>query len=339
MKATRRRRPQQEQHKDSVQRSGPSAVGGKAGLLRRFRNHLGLHFQVLTASLGRLMGAPASSFMTAAVIAIALALPAVLHVFLDKMQSMSGSWRDSAQISLFLNEGLSNQAAADFAAELGRWDQIATVTHITPEAALEEFIASSGLGEGLALLDENPLPNVLVVMPAMAHRAPAQVHALTEQLKDELQVGLAQMDLEWIERLHGLLLLADRAVVVLGSLLALAVLFVIGNTIRLAIQSRRDEIEVTKLIGGSDAFVRRPFLYSGFWFGLFGALMAWGLVNLLLVSLDDPVQRLATLYGSEFQIGMVDLPTTLLLLFGGPVLGWLGAWLASGKHIRDIEPV
>ena len=301
-------------------------------------NYFALHFQVSTTSLAKLVATPFASLMTAAVIAIALALPAVLHVFLDKVQSLSGSWRDSAQISLFLNEGLSLEAAAEFATELGEWNEVASVVHITPEAALEEFAATSGMGDALALLDENPLPNVLVVTPTMAHKAPAQMEQLTARLKEELQVDIAQMDLEWLERLHGLLELADRVVAVLSTLLAAAVLFVIGNTIRLAIQSRRDEIEVTKLIGGSDAFVRRPFLYSGFWYGLIGALMAWGLVNLLLVLLDDPVQHLATLYGSEFRVGLVDLYTTLLLLIGGPVLGWLGAWSASGRHIRAIEP-
>ncbi len=328
----------QELHKESPSRRGPAANRGRPGLWSRLLNHLGLHFQVSTTTLAKLAATPFSSFMTAAVIAIALALPAVLHVFLDKVQSLSGSWRDSAQISLFLNEGLSEKAAADFAAELGSWDEIANVVHITPEAALAEFAASSGMGDALALLDENPLPNVVVVTPTMAHKAPEQVAALTARLKEELQVDIAQMDLEWLERLHGLLGLADRVVAVLGGLLAAAVLFVIGNTIRLAIQNRRDEIEVTKLIGGSDAFVRRPFLYSGFWYGLLGALMAWGLVNLLLALLDDPVQHLATLYGSEFRVGLVDIYTTLLLLAGGPLLGWLGAWLAAGRHIRAIEP-
>ena len=332
------RRPAQRQRSETVQRQGPAASRGRPGLWRRLRNHLGLHFQVATTSLAKLAVAPLSSFMTAAVIAIALALPAVLHVFLDKVQSLSGSWRDSAQISLFLNKGLSDEAAADFAAELRGWDQIASVRHISPGEALREFAEVSGMGDALALLDENPLPHVIVVTPTMAYKGPAEVKALTAQLQEELQVDQAQMDLEWLERLHGLLVLADRVVAVLGSLLAAAVLFVIGNTIRLAIQNRRDEIEITKLIGASDAFVRRPFLYSGFWYGLLGAVMAWGLVNLLLVLIDDPVRHLATLYGSEFRVGLVDIGTTLSLLIGGPLLGWLGAWLASGRHIRAIEP-
>ncbi len=323
--------------RDSRRASG--AERGKPGLMGRFQNYLALHFQVSTTSLTRLMSTPIATLMTAAVIAIALALPAVLHVFLDKVQSLSGGWVDSAQVSLFLNKGLSEDAATEFSRELSSWPEISKIIHVPPETALQEFAESAGLGDTLALLDENPLPHVLIITPTMANRAPAQVHELTDRLSDELQVDLAQMDLEWVERLHGLLLLADRAVVVLGTLLAAAVLFVIGNTIRLAIQNRRDEIEVTKLIGGSDAFVRRPFLYSGFWYGLFGALIAWMLVNLLLGLLDDPVQHLATLYGSEFRIGLVDLRTTILLLFGGPLLGWVGAWLASGRHIRAIEPV
>jgi len=337
MSARKSRTQSAPEQRESRRNSG--AERGRPNLMRRLRNHLALHFNVSTGSLARLISTPIATLMTAAVIAIALALPAVLHVFLDKVQSLSGGWMDSAQISLFLNKGLSEDAATEFSRELSAWPEISKIIHVPPETALQEFAESAGLGDALALLDENPLPHVLVITPSMAHRAPAQVHALTDRLSDELQVDLAQMDLEWVERLHGLLLLADRAIVVLGSLLAAAVLFVIGNTIRLAIQSRRDEIEVTKLIGGSDAFVRRPFLYSGLWYGLFGALIAWLLVNILLALLGDPVEHLATLYGSEFRIGLVDVWTTLLLLLGGPLLGWIGAWLASGRHIRAIEPV
>ncbi len=310
----------------------------RPGLARRLANYFGLHFQVAMGALARLAATPFSSFMTAMVIAIALALPAVLHVFLDKIQGLSGSWRDSAQISLFLNEGLSASAAADFAAELEGWEEIERVVHIPPQAALEEFAAHSGMADALALLEENPLPHVVVVTPVAAHKTPQGVAELARRLGQEIQVDFAQVDMEWLERLHGLLALADRVIAVLAALLVGAVLFVIGNTIRLAIENRRDEIEVTKLIGGSDAFVRRPFLYSGFWYGLVGALMAWGLVNLQLALLDEPVQRLATLYGSEFRIGLVDLRTTALLLLGGPLLGWLGAWSAASRHIRAIEP-
>ncbi|MFC1751157.1 permease-like cell division protein FtsX, partial [Pseudomonadota bacterium] len=220
-----------------------------------------------------------------------------------------------------------------------RWSEISAVDYITAEEALDDFRQNSGLGDALGLLDQNPLPGVLVVYPTLSQRTPALAQDLLEKLRALPEVDMAQLDMEWIQRLHTIIAFADRAIAVLGGALALAVLFVIGNTIRMAIQNRRDEIEVTKLIGGSDAFVRRPFLYNGMWFGLFGGILAWLLVNILLILLDDPVQSLAALYDSDFRLGLVGVETTFLLLFSGPFLGLVGAWLVAGRHLKAIEPV
>ncbi|ALP51751.1 hypothetical protein Tel_00570 [Candidatus Tenderia electrophaga] len=318
---------------------GPAAKrSGRVGIGRRLRNYFGLHFHVLTTSLAQLGRSPGGNLMTALVIGIALALPATLHVFLDKIAGLGASWQESAQVSLFLKPDVSERRAAQLMQELGAWPEIGRLDYISPQQALSDFKQNSGLGDALALLDDNPLPGVVVVAPAMAHQAPAAAEALLARLSQLPEVELAQLDLEWVQRLHSLIGLAQRAVLLLGGLLALTVLFVIGNTIRLAIQSRYDEIEVVKLIGGSDAFVRRPFLYNGMWFGLFGSLLAWLFVNLLLFSLNGPVRQLARLYGSDFSLGLVDIRTTLLLLLLGPLLGLLGAWLATGRRLRAIEP-
>ena len=329
--------PREDVRQEVAARKLPAAQRtGKRGLGQRLRNYFGLHFHVLTTTLSQLGRALLGNLMTVVVIGIALALPATLHVFLSKVDDLGLAWQDTAQISVFLQPNIPVQRSTELMNELNSWQEISALEYISPEQALDDFRQNSGLGEALAMLDDNPLPGVVVVTPAMAQREPAA--ALLQRLRQRPEVDLAQLDLEWVQRLHSLIALAERAVMVLGGLLALAVLFVIGNTIRLAIQNRHDEIEVVKLIGGSDAFVRRPFLYNGMWFGLFGGLLAWLLVNVLLVLLDGPVRQLAELYGSQFSLGLVDINTTLLLLLLGPVLGLLGAWLATGRHIRAIEP-
>jgi len=329
--------PQEGQEK--VVRRGPSAQrSDKVSLIKRLSNYLGLHFHVLIQTLAGLAKGMTNNLMTIAVIGITLALPATLHVFLDKVQSLGTGWQDSAQISLFLKESVSEQRAMQLMGELRPWREVGDLRYISPDQALADFKKNSGLGDALSLLDENPLPAVVVVSPSAEAAAPAAIDLLLSRLRQLPDVDIAQLDMEWVQRLHSLIHLAERGVLLLGGLLALAVLFVIGNTIRLAIQSRQDEIVVVKLIGGSDAFVRRPFLYNGMWFGLFGGLLAWLMVNGMLVMLDEPVTRLAVLYGSDFALGLVDAQTTSLMLLSGPLLGLLGAWLATGRHIRAIEP-
>lgn len=321
-------------------RKTPAAQrSGRAGPRQWLRNYFSLHFHVLTTTLVQLGRSLGGNLMTIVVIGIALALPATLHVFLNKVENLGASWQESAQVSLFLKANLPAQTLAGLKSELQGWSEISRLEYISPEQALDDFQNSSGLGDALSMLDENPLPGVLVVTPAQAHQSPAAVELLLQRLRQRSEVDLAQLDLEWLQRLHGLIQLAERVVLVLGGLLALAVLFIIGNTIRLGIQSRHDEIEVVKLIGGSDAFVRRPFLYNGMWFGLFGGLLAWLLVNVLLVVLDAPVRELAVLYESDFSLGLVDIKTTLFLLLLGPLLGLLGAWLVTGQRLRAIEPL
>jgi cell division transport system permease protein len=322
----------------TAERRAAGAQRDKLTLKGRLRNYFGIHFHVLTQSLSQLGRAPLSTLMATTVIGIALALPALLYVSLSKIQSIGASWQESAQISLFLRDRVNEHGALSLQAELKRWPEISSVKYISREQALEQFRKNSGLGDVVAMLDENPLPAVLVVYPKLDENTTLDTEVLLSKLRARSEVELAQLDLEWVQRLHALIELANRAVTVLGVLLALAVLFVIGNTIRMAIQNRRDEIEVVKLIGGSDAFVRRPFLYNGIWYGLFGSLLAWLLVNTLLLLLDGPVRQLATLYGSDFSLGLVGIKTTLLLLLVGPLLGLVGAWLVAGRHIRAIEP-
>jgi cell division transport system permease protein len=293
---------------------------------------------VLVSSLGVLWRTPFATFMTAAVIGIALALPAGLHVLLQNVQQLSTGWEGTAQMSLFLKSGVEEKQVKELADKLRDWDGVAEVRYISREQALAEFRELSGFGGALDSLDENPLPAVLVVRPTAEAAEPAQMALLLGRVEKLQSVDLAQLDMEWVRRLSGIIELGKRGVMLLGGLLGLAILLVVGNTIRLTILNRREEIVVTKLIGATNTFIRRPFLYTGFWYGLMGAVLAWILVGILLWLLSDPVSRLSFLYNSQFALGGLDLETVALLLGSGVVLGLLGSWLAVGKHLQAIEP-
>lgn len=294
------------------------------------------HAESLFSSLGRLWRSPVASLMTIAVIGIALALPAGLQVLLDHARQISGSWDGSPQVSLFLHQAASADEARALAAELRANPATAEVTLIPRDAALAEFRALSGFGDALDAFDTNPLPDVIVVRPA--DPAPDAANRLRTQLAALPAVDIAQLDMEWVRRLHAIMEIVDRMVLVIAGLLGMAVLLIVGNTLRLDIQNRRREIEVTKLIGGTNAFIRRPFLYGGLWYGLFGGLAAWLLVSAALWATSGPVARLATLYQSGFHLGIMDADTVWLLLAGGALLGLTGAWLTVDHHLRRIEP-
>lgn len=310
----------------------------RPGPLGRLQIHLLRHAQVFFYTLGQLSRRPLSMLMTAAVIGIALALPTGLHVVLKSAQQLSGGWDEASQISLFLQRGTPDDAARRLARQLQERPQIRAVEYISPDEALAEFQRLSGFGEALDALQENPLPAVLVVQPIVSRTDPAATEALLAELRDDPRVDLARLDVQWVKRLYAIMDILRQGVYVLASLLALAVLLVVGNTIRLAIQNRRDEIVIVKLIGGTDAFIRRPFLYTGFWYGLFGGVIAWLLVAISLWILNGPVEKLAGLYQNSFSLSGLNIQTTMILLLSGILLGLIGSWIAVGRHLREIEP-
>ena len=289
-------------------------------------------------SLERMLKSPTSSLMTWLVIGIALALPVGLGVAMENAREVSVSWDSPAQISLFLRAEVSLEAAEQLRARLEGRGDVGSARLIARDKALEEFRQLSGFRDVLRHLDENPLPNLVVVTPGAEQLTAPAAAALQEALQAEPGVDQAVLDMEWVQRLNALMRLVQRAVWVLGAILALGVLLVIGNTIRLAIENRRDEILVVKLVGGSNAFVRRPFLYTGFWYGLGGALLAWAVVGAALWWLRGPMATLALLYQSEFSLQGLGLNGGLRLLALGGLLGLLGAWLAVARHLSAIEP-
>jgi len=296
------------------------------------------HAQVALASLGRLFNNSLASFMTCAVIGIALALPFGLHVILNNLQSLSGGWDSGASISLFLKQSVSNKKAAALAGKLRQHQHIEKVELVTKDAALEEFRRLSGFSEALEALDNNPLPALLVIQPKSDYTTAESAQMLVRELGLLPEADIVQLDLQWVRRLQAITVIAQRAVLVLATLLGLAVLLIVGNTIRLEIQNRHAEIEITKLIGATNAFIRRPFLYTGFWYGFFGGFIAWILVALSITLLKGPVSNLANLYESAFDLGSLDWRNILTLIASSGVLGLTGSWLAVGKHLSAIEP-
>ncbi len=296
------------------------------------------HLQVALASLGRLCRAPLATLMTTAVIGIALALPTGMHVALSNIQQLAGGWDGAATLSLFLKQGVNEQQAMQLANRLRAHPQLARVQLIDPDLALEEFQRLSGFKGALQALERNPLPTVLVVEPHQQQSTPEAAEALMAEFNQLAEVDFTQLDLQWVRRFHAITEIARRGIMVIGLLLGLAVLLIIGNTIRLEIQNRKSEIEITKLIGGTDAFIRRPFLYNGLWYGLSGGIFAWLLVTLSLWTLSEPVERLAGLYQSEFDLSAIDCQTLGLLLLGSTLLGLFGSWIAVGRHLSSIEP-
>ncbi len=305
----------------------------------RLRRYLSLHIQAWWGSLGRIARAPLASFMTIAVIGIALALPGTFLTLLANMQKITAGWEGNmTELSVFLSKDLSNDAAAALTTELESWAEVESVRHITPEQGLAEFQRTLGGDDWLTLLGSNPLPGVLVVRPTVEQAAPERVQSLAERLRDLPEVESVQVDMEWLQRLHAIMALIERGVWILAGLLALAVLLIVGNTIRLTLESRRDEIIVLKLLGATDAFVRRPYLYAGAWYGIFGGVVAVALVSAVLWGLSKPVAQLAALYHSDIVLGWLDWVTAAGLLLGAVVLGYGGARLTVARHLRRIEP-
>jgi len=295
------------------------------------------HFNTAGDSLGRIVRQPFASLMIILVIGVTLALPAALNLALKNFAVISGGWDDALDFSVFLDTELSVSEAEGIARLIAQRADVENVQLITAADALAEFKQQSGFGQALDHLADNPLPHTIVVRPSPANTSQSMI-LLREELASLPETDLVQVDTEWVQRFHAILEIVQRAVMLGAGLLGLAIIVVIGNTIRLDIQNRRDEIEVTKLIGASNAFVRRPFLWSGFWYGLFGSLLGLGLVWYGLYLLQPAVTRLAGLYQSGLTVLTLDLQDSLSIIGIGIALGLIGSWSAAARHMRAIEP-
>lgn len=314
------------------------AVQAKTGLAGRSRSYWAHHRASLTSSLARLLSTPAQTLMTALVVAIALALPATLYVALTNLQQLGDTWDAEPKISAYIDIRAQERAIEQLVDKVSAMPDVAHVEYLSADEALVDFQRLSGFGEVLSVLDENPLPATLIITPSRDAIEPASLKLLGDRIAAEAIVDEVSLDMEWVRRLRELMILGKKIVVALAALLGLGVLLAIGNTIRLAIENRREEIIVTKLVGGTDGFVRRPFLYSGGWYGFIGGVLACLIVALGYVTVSGSVDRLALLYQSNFALQGLGLKGNLVLLGMSTLLGWLGAWIAVGRHLSRIEP-
>ena len=297
------------------------------------------HLQTLVGALGDLSRNPFSSILSISVIAIALALPGGLFAALENINKFTAEFEHGAKISLFLAPQVSVKQAAGLQQSIQQHNAIKLVELITPDQAMEEFKSRSGLQTALDSLTSNPLPVVLLAYPKdEIARSPEKLAALIEELGKLKQVELSQFDIEWIKRLTALMELVTRAVWIIAFILGLGVFLVIGNTIRLAITNRQEEIRIIKLIGGTDAFIRRSFLYSGMLQGLFGGLLALLIIFLLFSFISAPTSSLSSMYGIAFSLDPLHFLPSLLLVSGGALIGWLSARVTVGVYLRQFEP-
>lgn len=309
---------------------------------RRQESHISrflqLHRLSLVTSLIRLMRAPFASAMAVTVMAIAIALAGSFYVLVNNAQQLVSTLQTGKQISLFLHEHISDQQAGSLVQEVRANVMVEKVTLISKQQALAEFKQYSGFGEALNALETNPLPSVLQVTPKDSMAAPSQLTKLVKQLQTLQAVDFAQMDMAWVTRLQSIMQIASRVVMLLSGLLALAVVFITGNTIRSELQTRRDEVVVTKLVGGTNAFICRPFLYAGFWYGFISGVLAWCIIAFMLLMIQAPVEQLSMLYQSQFQLHFMGMGESIMLIFTAAGLGVIGAFAVASHQLRLLKP-
>jgi cell division transport system permease protein len=300
------------------------------------RSGFSQHKQAFTHSLAHLWQNPISTWITLAAIAIALSLPAGLYILLGNLKTLTDDNREVPTISLYIKQNITEQQAQDRAELLSELKDIDNVKLVRREDGLRHMQQIAGVQDIIDTVGENPLPHVLVVTPKMSLFGDSGVdlESLARRLKNYSEVDTVQMDIEWVQRLRAILHIAERVVLVVGFLLGLTVLLVVGNTIRLNIENRREEIEVTRLVGATTAYIRRPFLYGGLWYGLFGGAMSLVIVQSSLIFMIAPVNRLAELYGSHYSVSGLGATVTLIILVCSSLLGLFGAWLAMAQHLR-----
>lgn len=301
--------------------------------------HLRQHQAVLTESFVRLLSYPMASFMTLMVVAIALSLPGGLYVMLKNVQSVTDQWEQQSVISLYLFSELEDTQALALSHQISARDDVRSVSYVSKEEGLRYFEQVSGYEQILSSLPENPLPIVLQVIPMETVQLDTLqiLEALRLELEEQSQVEYAELDAQWLQRLASFLSFGERFVYALSSLLVIAVLLIVGNTIRMAVESRRDEVLVMKLVGATDAYIRRPFLYMGFWFGVLGGLCASICILIVSFWVSGPAMQLIELYHSDFQLRSFSASEVVVCLTISAIIGTLGAWVAVNKHISDIE--
>jgi cell division transport system permease protein len=315
-----------------------SKLGQRDSLLRRLLTLPIRHIQQAVGSLGDLWRTPFTSVMTVFVLGISLALPATLHLFVKNAQQVSEQWDSASQITLFLKLSINDKSAQNLVKRLKLYPEVSDVHYISAKKALKEFKILSGFGRSLEYLETNPLPATVLVTPTKRSSQSDAANELLAKLTQEREVDQGKLDLEWLTRLEAMANLVKDIVTGVALLLCVSVVLIVGNTIRLAILSQQDAIAIMKLVGATDSFIQRPFLYSGVWYGIFGGVLSWLAVSLLAYYLTSAIGEIADLYQSDFQLQGLAFSETLMLIAFAVLLSLTGSYISVRKHIRAIEP-
>lgn len=296
------------------------------------------HLRQAMFTLGELWRSPVASMMTIGVLGLSITLPSTLYILVKNTDQISAGWDQASEISVFIKENQSQTQIDQLLTRLQIWPEIDSVEYISSEQALDEFRSLSGFGEALSHLSSNPLPNVVLITPTQKYSTPLAAQNLLEKLESQREVDFGKLDIAWLEKLHSMINIAREIITLIAGLLFLAVVLIIGNTIRLNILSHQDQIKIMKLVGATDSFIQRPFLYTGFWYGLLGGLIAWIADALLLWWLEGSIQDLTNLYDQNFHLTGLNGSALTIMLGTSIALGLIGSFLSVSKHIREIEP-
>jgi cell division transport system permease protein len=302
----------------------------------RWRTWTEQHRQGFRSSLERLRARPWATMLTGLVMGVALSLPLLLHVLLDNARDLSGGLREAREFTVFLDPAESVESARKLADELGQRDDVLGVVSRTPDQGLAEFRQLSGFAEALDVLQGNPLPSVLVITPRLESEKVEP--PLLAELKADPRVDMVQYDAAWRQRLTAILEFGERVMLSLVILLGLATLLVVGNTVRMDIQSRAEEIAVIQLMGASDGYVRRPFLYAGLWYGILGGVLAVIAVGMVELAVRVPLLDLLASYGNRFDLHGFGWKQALAVIGASALLGWTGAWIVSTRYLFAGRP-
>ena len=302
------------------------------------KTYLGRHFQVLFSTLGSMTRTPVASLNTILIVAITILLPCLLYVVVKSAQGLSESWQGRPQISIFLQQDLSDGEAQLIFDEIRLHPAIGLAEFISPSQALDEFRALSGLDSEINFLDENPLPSSVVLMPADDYANSEQLLLLKDELSKIDGIDKIRLDLDWTNRFNAILNAFTSIATLLSGLLGLALILIVGNTIKLLIMNRRQEIEITKLVGGTDMFVRRPFLYYGSLYGFLGSLITLVLLLVAALAVKQPIEQIAHLYQAQSALYQLSIYDILIIITAGTTLGWLAARWSVAQHLRNIQP-
>ncbi len=293
--------------------------------------------QIIT-SLGEIWRTPVASVMTILVMGLSLTLPATLHIIVKNVQSINVQWESASEISLILHDDLTEQQIASAVRRIGAYSEIESLRYISKEDALSEFKQLSGFGQALKYLNDNPLPASLIVTPQPDYRHAQAAKDLLYKLQKEREVDFGKLDIDWLARLNAIVSMLEESVITVAILLLVSVVLIIGNTIRLSIISRREEIEVMKLVGATEGFIQRPFVYTGIWYGLMGGLVAFVVLAFVVWWMQSALVEISGLYMSDFEVQGLNFSefVTLMILASG--LGFSGAFWSVHRHIKEIEP-